>query len=364
MFLLITNMEYIAVKQLAKRVISPVLNQCGLYDYVLNRHLFGTRKWLILMYHRVINDVGADPFKLGMCVHKERFEAQIRFVRKHFTPIRVCDAVRILTRGGELPRNPASITFDDGYEDFCSEARPILAKYDCPTSIYITTGGLETQRSFWWDRVIDCICRARRKTIPESILPGLQEVAVLSLAPGRRRATALAVLEWLWDRGESEIEDTIVELRQALGVPDEGALIPGRMSPNDIRSFDPGEVEVGAHSVSHTALTTMGPLGTLDELAGSREVLETITGRAVTGFAYPGGRQNAAVADLVKLAGFEYGAGTVRGLNQYSLKRFNLCRIGMPDTPVSDLKRSLASLALRTREAESPQEAQGTCSAI
>lgn len=54
-------------------------------------------------------------------------------------------------------------------------------------------------------------------------------------------------------------------------------------------------VEIGAHSVGHRDLTTLGDADLERELAHCREVLETHSGRPVPHFAYPFGRYDARV---------------------------------------------------------------------
>ena len=58
-------------------------------------------------------------------------------------------------------------------------------------------------------------------------------------------------------------------------------------------------------------MTEMSASAQLDDLVGSKELLEDITGRPVTSFAYPGGVWDPALADRVAEVGYRH-ACTVR----------------------------------------------------
>ncbi len=69
--------------------------------------------------------------------------------------------------------------------------------------------------------------------------------------------------------------------------------------------------ELGAHSMSHADLTTVGAEQLESEVTGSREQLERTFGVPVDFFCYPYGRFDAAVKAAVRAAGF-LGATTTR----------------------------------------------------
>jgi peptidoglycan/xylan/chitin deacetylase (PgdA/CDA1 family) len=50
-------------------------------------------------------------------------------------------------REGTLPERPVLITVDDGFADFASNAQPILAERNLPSTLYVTTGALADRRA-------------------------------------------------------------------------------------------------------------------------------------------------------------------------------------------------------------------------
>jgi peptidoglycan/xylan/chitin deacetylase (PgdA/CDA1 family) len=59
-------------------------------------------------------------------------------------------------------------------------------------------------------------------------------------------------------------------------------------------------VEIGAHGITHTDLTTLPPDAALSEVADSRRLIEEQIGRAVTSFAAPYGRTNPAIRAAIR----------------------------------------------------------------
>lgn len=62
--------------------------------------------------------------------------------------------------------------------------------------------------------------------------------------------------------------------------------------------------EVGAHTYSHTNLTTVSPQKAEEEILSGKTELEQILGREVKKFAYPHGAYNKTIKQIVKNAGF------------------------------------------------------------
>jgi peptidoglycan/xylan/chitin deacetylase (PgdA/CDA1 family) len=94
-----------------------------------------------------------------------------------------------------------------------------------------------------------------------------------------------------------------------------------------IRAWHAAGMEVGAHSVTHADLTTLGPAALKDEVAGARACLEDRLGSAVTSFAYPFNRVEGRVMHAVAAAGYTSGvAGPETRRSPYALSRVDGAR--------------------------------------
>ena len=82
------------------------------------------------------------------------------------------------------------------------------------------------------------------------------------------------------------------------------------MDAADLRTLAAGGFEVAAHTRDHRRLTGLDRAQAHRQIAEGKAILEDRLGSAVLGFAYPGGRWNAAIRALVADAGFRYARTT------------------------------------------------------
>jgi peptidoglycan/xylan/chitin deacetylase (PgdA/CDA1 family) len=59
------------------------------------------------------------------------------------------EAVGYLQKGERLPNKSFVLTFDDGYQDFHSNAVPILAKFGFTATVFLVAGCLGSQSNWW-----------------------------------------------------------------------------------------------------------------------------------------------------------------------------------------------------------------------
>ena len=331
------------LKALTKAVVSPMLDATGIYGRRIERISAEPGAWTIVMYHRVIENPAKDPFRLGMCVMRDRFERQIRYLRANFDIIGVGEAAQRLARGESLPARALSVTFDDGYLDNLTRALPVMQRYDVPFTVFVPTGDLDTGRMLWWDRVIAVLASTRRSEIDLLDLGLTNHSELLSLKGVSAAANAERVLDLLWSRDRPECERSIEYIERLLGPCDtRQALHAQRLSPAQVQELRRQGVEIGAHSVSHPNLALADEDSVRSELLQSRLMLEELLQEPVTGFAYPGGRLQATAQRLSRELGFVYALSTIPGTNMPDYEMSRLRRIGMPDTELPDFRRAFS----------------------
>jgi len=333
------------LKSLLKQFASPVLDGLGIYDRRLRG--YPSSSWTIVMYHRVIEDPAQDPFALGMCVTRAHFDEQLAYFRKQFSPIGMSDAVRRIARGEPLPERALSVTFDDGYLDNHDVALPVLKAHGMDATLFVPTGGLDDDRPLWWDRVIH-LFDATDATSLEPARYGLPIAEPrLSLRSLQRRQTVAQVLDAMWTLSYDSMLDVLARMER--GMPPVRAVAPvaRRMNSRQVVAMHRAGIEIGAHSVRHSNLNLETPAMVRHEMQTSKRELEALCDAPIPGFAYPAGWKNADSELAARECGFEYAVSTVSGTNVAGSDRFALARVGMPDTPVADLKRALVSVIQR-----------------
>jgi peptidoglycan/xylan/chitin deacetylase (PgdA/CDA1 family) len=88
-----------------------------------------------------------------------------------------------------------------------------------------------------------------------------------------------------------------------------------------------GDVEIGAHSVSHPHLDTLGAERAEREIAGSKRALEDALGSEVQTFAYPHGYSSPRVRDQVREAGYRGACGVKNALSSETDDALSLARL-------------------------------------
>src|SRR5690606_3594216 len=108
-------------------------------------HAYGSRKIMltpvpILLYHSIADTV--SPGFQTWSVSPAKFADHMKYLRDHdYTPVTVTSLIEAMqTPEPTLPTRPVVITFDDGLEDFYTDALPILTQAGFVSTLYITTG--------------------------------------------------------------------------------------------------------------------------------------------------------------------------------------------------------------------------------
>jgi len=101
----------------------------------------------------------------------------------------------------------------------------------------------------------------------------------------------------------------------------------GYLSRPQLRELSDLGFEIGCHSMTHPHLNDLSPADLRYEIAGAKQALEQITGRAVGHFSCPGGRWNRRVVEVAKEAGYSSLATSHASVNSSQTDSFLLGRV-------------------------------------
>ncbi len=109
----------------------------------------------ILMYHYIrINPVASDRAGFILSVTPSDFALQMRFLVEHgYHTVTMSQVREYVRHGTPLPPKPIAITFDDGYDDAYTAARPVLEQYHLTATFFIITGFLDHPHYMTWAQV-------------------------------------------------------------------------------------------------------------------------------------------------------------------------------------------------------------------
>ncbi len=308
-----------------KQSLAMMLYHSGTLMVLARRKLYN--KSIVLMYHRVIDDVCTPSFPIqpGMYVRKASFNMQVLFLKRHFHIISLDEMIRKLDGGEDITRC-CSMTFDDGWKDNYDVAFPVLKRHGIPATMFLTTGYIGTQRWFWPEKVSWCLS-ALAKTCMKTGFP--DEIRAMQLNSGSIEQLIDGVIERL-KMCQSEEREGLVSRIGSLcqEMPRERLM----MSWQEARAMlNSGLVTFGSHTSEHRLLHQLDFEDIEREVATSREDIRQNLSVDATLFAYPNGDFNRAVKTILDKHGFSAAVTTKEGYVCNSTPRLEVPRIGIHD---------------------------------
>jgi peptidoglycan/xylan/chitin deacetylase (PgdA/CDA1 family) len=300
---------------------------------------------LVLLYHRVAR-LESDPQLLA--VTPEHFAEHLDVLNDQ------CELLpldRLIDRAmrSEAPENAVAITFDDGYADNLSVAKPLLDRYEAPATVFVASGYVIGGRTFWWDELERLLLGAGR--LPRLLAVAIDgEKLVWNLGDDAEhgvdaegwtvldedRRPRQQVYRFLQNRlrllDESEREQALDQLRAVAGCDGEHASASARpLTTEELALLAAGgRIVIGAHTVAHPALSALPRVRQSEEIAGSKAQLETALSCSVSSFSYPYGTVadfDETAVSLVKEAGFQYACTNIPGRVGNRTDRFRIPRV-------------------------------------
>lgn len=303
------------------------------------RNLFSKPAPVILMYHRVA-DVAVDPWNL--CVSPRSFREHLSVLRKTRTVLPLSDFVAQL-QARTLARDTVALTFDDGYLDNLTAAKPALEAAGVPATVFVTTGSIARPGEFWWDELAGILLSAP----PDSLVAAMRVVGVDM--PGASASDVhLAVWQRLRPMNERDRQERMAAIR-ATGRDTRPAGEKGRaMTEAELSELiSQGLIDIGAHTVTHPALAGLTAADQREEIEASRRRCERITGKPVLGFAYPYGDVDSGVKKVARDCGLQFACTTEAAAVRNGCDLFSLPRLQVMDWDGDELARQLRAVTRR-----------------
>ena len=317
---------------------------------------------VILAYHRV-SELSSDPQLLA--VNPRHFADHLEIIKKNCSPVSLKELVGGL-REKTLSRHPVAITFDDGYADNFTCAKPLLERYAVPATVFVTAGSVGSGREFWWDEIERLILEpaALPKTLELSDTDGPAFKWEFSTGnvydqdahrswnvqfaedPTPRHALYRSLCELLRPLPEENRHDVLARLQTWAEAEGNGRSTHLPLTTGELARLDQGElVEIGAHTCTHALLSVLPKHEQRAEIQGSKIALEEMLGHPVVSFAYPfGGRSdyNADSIQAVCQAGFERACANYPGTVWRRSDCFQLPRLLVRDWDGETFERWLS----------------------
>jgi peptidoglycan/xylan/chitin deacetylase (PgdA/CDA1 family) len=205
----------------------------------------------------------------------------LAFVRSDF------EVISAETNSAALSARPRlMITIDDGWADNLEFGLPLLREYKTPASLFVVTGMIGTDRTFWSEQLYVAgeaqqdAMRARLKMDGEPLAAVIERLKRMSTT--ERKALLAGVVD---DASPCASADRMLTWEEVSRLQGEG-------------------VTIGSHTVTHPLLTYESAEVVAQELAASRAQLDQRLGSTSRDFAYPNGDHNVDVVSTVRAQGY------------------------------------------------------------
>ena len=323
-----------------RRFLCAVLYYTGLnavFRLVLRRN-----DCVVLMYHRVVDPDDLDGLEArfvhpGMHVTTQAFEMHMDYIARHFHVIDVPQLMRAVKDGERLPRNACVITFDDGWRDNYTHAFPILKRHNLPAMVFLVSDYVGTNRWFWYERLSLMLSKCLTSpsvhegwaaACPATERSGLFAVfADRRLPPANRIRASLAAIGAMAPSDRRTVTGELEAVLAAHHVPIE---FSERVMLNwdEVAEMCGHRVGFGSHTRNHQILTEVSISEAVQEIAGSKSVIEAHLSAGCSAFCYPNGQFSNDVKHAV-MAHYQCAFSTARGFVKPGDDIFALKRTGI-----------------------------------
>jgi peptidoglycan/xylan/chitin deacetylase (PgdA/CDA1 family) len=289
------------------------------------------RRLLGLAYHSVVSDSSPeDDARTNIAVTVSQFELQLQKLRRHWNPVSLEQVRNAVLHGEALPDNAVHVSFDDGYRNNLTLAAPLLAKYEIPALIFVTTNFIGSQDKLLWslemqerlvawsDSAIELAGKSYLLSAPETPQRTRQVGEIVTAAkrlPLQERQAFLDIL-----RRQTKLDLSPSWKRELYEF----------MDWDEVRSLRAKGIDIGAHTVSHPILSHLDLLDVERELKESKIRIEQELALECDALAYPFGSvydYSGDVIEITKRLGFRLAFTLQNHRNAESIDPMRIHRI-------------------------------------
>ncbi len=213
------------------------------------------------------------------------------------------DVPRLLAATSDGPPF-AVFTLDDGYRDNAEHALPVFERHNVPFTVFVTKGFSERSHTIWWETAEALLNATDRFTIETDEGPKTRNIRSIPA----KRAVCDLTCDGICGPQEPLAIARLDAAARSVGIAPEAIVAELVMTADELKTLARHPLaSLGAHTISHRAMDFLDDADALNELAGSADYVEALTGRRPTSFAYPYGDERSAskrIAALAAKAGF------------------------------------------------------------
>jgi peptidoglycan/xylan/chitin deacetylase (PgdA/CDA1 family) len=245
-----------------------------------------------LCYHGVVSDNSPqNDARTRIAVTVTQFNEQLKELRKHWNPVSLSQIRNAIENDIPLPDRAVHVSFDDGYKNNLTIAAPLLAQYEIPATIFVTTNLIATHNQLIWALEL----HERLAVLPDSEIEiGGKTYLLPPPESPQRTKLALELLNRIKRFPAEERDILLQKLRKRVTIdltPSWKRELYEFLDWDELRLFYGQGIEIGAHTFSHPVLSGLDQAELNRELLESKRCLERELGTECLVLAYPFGSE-------------------------------------------------------------------------
>jgi len=317
-----------------RQVVYPVLGKLGYFHSCTSAS--------VLTYHGVFPSGYriADPFLDDTLLTAEVFRLQLRLLKRHYNVISPEHFRQCLGGSEPLPERAVLLTCDDGLMNNLTVMAPILQEEGLQCLFFITGASVTGHSRVLWYVDLYLMIMDRERQLRGFTWRGIRVPQALP-DPAKRRLQYFELMNHLSGLSFEERAGFLQEAARQWGLAEswnvrylDDPSCRQRfqfLDRDGLRRLSNHGMTVGAHTLSHPALSQLPKALACSEITESKRQLESCIGQAVWALAYPFG--NAVTVgdrerDLAREAGYECAfmnvPGTLRQDCAFSIPRVHV----------------------------------------
>ncbi len=251
---------------------------------------------MILLYHKIARLQHDYNF---IAVTPKNFRYQMGYLKEQY------DIVPLDYASDDT----LSITFDDGFRDFYTEAYPYLSENNIPAAIFITTGRIGSKEELWTSELLRTIFTGNDHKAYFHLKMPLFTYDFPTQSLDDKMTMYQAIRRLCMKSEEAVLKSILSQLREWAKMESAGREEYFFLSEQEIKILaEDSLVTIGAHTCNHISLGAFEEAYQEKEIVQSKMELEEITGKQIQYFSYPFGRQydySKETIDILKRLGFQ-----------------------------------------------------------
>jgi peptidoglycan/xylan/chitin deacetylase (PgdA/CDA1 family) len=237
-----------------------------------------------ILFHEIAETESVFTKGLGVTVTRKQFEAALRFIAKHYTPVSLND-VLAESNGNPLPPRPVLLTFDDAYRSVREFAAPLCFELGVP-AVFFVNGSCLNNQQLALENLLCYVANVRGLNAVNAAIQAVDGVG--NLAVGSLLEVFSRFLPATSLPGRQAFRSALLRLAgiDEIELAAEAGLYMSSQQLRDLANF---KFEIGNHTYSHANCRILSSADFAAEIDRNKAVIEEVSGTNVRSFSVPYG---------------------------------------------------------------------------